>query len=96
MGAKRKHNRSIIVRMAVIGVSVYMIFTLATLWSELDEKRDQKKALEGQMAIKQGQIDELKYLLEEGSQTELIEKAARERLGYEYSDAIVYIDGSGN
>ncbi|MBE6727122.1 MAG: hypothetical protein E7562_00575 [Ruminococcaceae bacterium] len=96
MSRGKKHNRSIIVRSLVIGISVYMIITLATLWKELDEKHAEFTALEQQKALKEAQIDELKYILEEGSQTALIEKAARERLGYEYSDAIVYIDESGN
>ncbi len=95
MGTAKKHNRSIIVRLAVVGVAVYMIITLASLWSTLSDKREEYAAYQKALAIKEGEVAELKYLLEDGSQTELIEKAARERLGYEYSDAIVYIDDSG-
>ena len=39
---------------------------------------------------------ELTELLEEGSQADIVEKAARERLGYVYSDEVIYIDISGN
>lgn len=96
MRAKRKRNGSIIVRLLVIGLSVYMIVTLATLWNTYREKCS---IYAGQLDAKEqklAKIDELKYLLAEGSETALIEKAARERLGYEYSDATVYIDKSGS
>lgn len=96
MSVKRKPRGSIIVRGLVICVSVYMIVTLAGLWNTLNESRSRYAELQKQYAEKQAEIDELQFLLEEGSQTALIEKAARERLGYEYSDAVVYIDESGN
>lgn len=96
MRSGSKANRSIFVRLLVIGVSVYMIITLATLWNTLREKKAVYAAQLNQHADKQVQIDELQYILSDGSQTALIEKAARERLGYEYPDGIVYIDKSGS
>ena len=41
-------------------------------------------------------IAELEDLLDGDSHTEIIEKAAREKLGYVYSDEIIYIDISGD
>ena len=41
-------------------------------------------------------VEELTRLLEEGDEKELIEKAARERLGYVYPNEQVFIDPSGN
>ena len=41
-------------------------------------------------------IEELEVLLNSDSDDLLIEKAARERLGYAYSDEQVFIDISGN
>lgn len=35
-------------------------------------------------------------MLEDGSKTKIIEKAARERLGYVYPDEQIFIDISGN
>lgn len=91
-----KKNRSIIVRLLVIGLSVYMVATLTSLSKELHKKYKELSELEGQYDAKQAEIDELEYLLSDGSQAALIEKAARERLGYEYPDATVYIDKSGS
>ena len=41
-------------------------------------------------------MEELKALLEDGSKTKIIDKAARERLGYVYPDEQIFIDISGN
>ncbi len=94
MRAKRK--KSILWRLLLIGVSVYMVVTLTGLWNNLNESRAELKALEEQKAVKQTEIEELKKLLDSGSKEELIERAARERLGYVYSDEQIFIDISGN
>lgn len=96
MSSNQKRKKSIIVRMLVLAVSVYMIATLAGLWSDL---RVKQKELDGLLQEKQNKIikrDSLQQLLDEGSHEEIIEKAARERLGYVYPDEEVYIDISGN
>jgi len=87
--AKAKRKRSLIVRLLIIGVSGYMIFTLIGLWNNLSESNSELKKLEAEKAVKQSEIDEYKTLLS-GSKEKIIEKAARERLGFEYSDAIIY------
>ncbi len=92
---KRKRKKSIIWRLLLIGVSVYMIVTLAGLCASLNESRVQLAELEAEKAAKQVEIDDLKKLLDSGSRDKLIEKAARERLGYVYTDEEIYIDISG-
>lgn len=93
MAAKRK--KSILWRLLLIGISVYMIATLVGLWSTLNDSRAKLSELEAQAVLKQTEIDELKKLLDSGSHAELIERAARERLGYVYSDEQIFIDISG-
>lgn len=93
---RSKPKKSIFVRLLVIGVSVYMIATLAGLWNDLNDSRNKLAALQKEYAQGQAEIDELRSILSDGSQTELIEKAARERLGYVYADEEVYVDVSGN
>lgn len=91
----QKRKKSILWRLLIIGISVYMIVTLVGLWSNLNESKSTLKNLEAQAAAKQTEIDELEKLLEDGSHSELIERAARERLGYVYSDEQIFIDISG-
>jgi cell division protein FtsB len=47
-------------------------------------------------AAEEANIEELRTLLESGSKEQMIEKAARERLGYVYADEEIYVDISGN
>lgn len=96
MVAKRKHKKSIILRLLILGVSVYMIATLINLWNTLNESRNQLEKLENDYRTVELRVEELKSLLADGSQAQIIEKAARERLGYVYSDEEIYIDISGS
>ncbi len=96
MARKQKRRKSVIVRFIVLGVSIYMVATLASLWGQLAESRATLEALEAQRDAQKMQIEELRALLTDGSHADIIEKAARERLGYVYSDEEIYIDISGN
>ncbi len=96
MATKQKKRKSVILRLLVIGVAGYMIFNLFSLWNTLNENRSTLASLEETYNRKQAEISELSELLNEGSQADIVEKAARERLGYVYSDEVIYIDISGN
>jgi len=90
-----KQGGSLIWRIAVFAVSIYMIITLCGLMKELVSKKSELNLLEARRDEINAQIDELTALLS-GSEAEIVEKAARERLGYVYTDEQVYIDNSGN
>ena len=99
MKQKPKRKKSVIVRLIVLGVAVYMVATLinlVNLGNELAENLAQLAELEKQRDLEKIQIEELKALLDSDSHSAIIEKAARERLGYVYSDEEIYIDISGN
>lgn len=94
---KKKHkNKSILLRVMILGVCVYMIATLSGLWNTLNKNRKELENLKAQYSAEQNDIEELRAMLEEGSESKIIEKAARERLGYIYPDEQVFIDISGN
>ena len=80
----------------ILGVCVYMIATLSGLWNTLNQSRKELDELKEQYAEEQNDIEELRAMLEDGSESKIIEKAARERLGYIYPDEQVFIDISGN
>ncbi len=96
MAVRRKAQKSIIVRLLVLGVSVYMIVTLAGLFNDFNDKRIELNSKQQQLIAKESEIEELKKLLDDGSESQIIEKAARERLGYVYSDEQVFLDISGD
>ena len=93
---KKKNNKSYFVRFLVLGVCVYLVATLTGLLSTLNESKAQLASLEEQYAAEKNTIEELRTMLENNEDYAIIEKAARERLGYVYSDEQVFIDISGN
>ena len=93
---KKKNNKSYFVRFLVLGVCVYLVATLTSLLTTLNESKSQLALLEEQYAAEKNTIEELRTMLENESDYAIIEKAARERLGYVYSDEQVFIDISGN
>ena len=96
MKQRKPKNESIILRVLVLGVCVYMLVTLAGLWNTLNQSKSKLASLKEQYASKQNDIEELQAVLNDDSDSKIIEKAARERLGYVYSNEEVYIDISGN
>lgn len=96
MKQKPKRKKSVIVRIIVLGVSVYMVATLIGLGNELGKARAELENYEKERDALQLTISEYKALFESDSHAAIIEKAARERLGFVYSDEEIYIDISGN
>ena len=96
MKQRKQKNKSIILRVLVLGVCVYMLVTLAGLWNTLKQSKAKLASLKEQYASEQNDIEELQAVLNDDSDSKIIEKAARERLGYVYSNEEVYIDISGN
>lgn len=96
MKRKTRKKRSIILKLLILFVCVYMLATLANLWTTLNKSTAELEELKTQYANEQKTIEELKTILKDESNKKIIEKAARERLGYIYSDEQVFIDISGN
>ncbi|MBQ6885380.1 MAG: septum formation initiator family protein [Clostridia bacterium] len=96
MRQKPKRRKSIMLRLIVLGVSVYMVAVLIGLGNELAEVKSELKEYENQRDALKLTIAEYEKLLESDSHAAIIEKAARERLGFVYSDEEIYIDISGN
>lgn len=96
MKRKVKKNKSIILRLFILGVCAYFTVTLAGLWSDLNDKQKELDSLNEQYAAQQNDVEELRSMLNSDSDKQIIEKAARERLGYIYSNEQVFIDYSGS
>lgn len=96
MKRKARTERSIILKLVCLAVCIYLIATLFNLWSVLDEKLAERDAVIAQKEALEVDIAELKVMLADESNAQIIEKAARERLGYIFSDEQVFVDISGN
>lgn len=93
---KHKQNKSIIFRIIILAFCAYFIVTLTGLWNNLNEKESELEALNLEYSERLNDVEELKALLDSETNTQLIEKAARERLGYVFSNEQIFIDISGN
>ena len=96
MKRKVKKDKSIILRLLILCVCAYFTVTLASLWGDLNDKRKELAKLNEQLAAQQNDVEELRSILNSDSDKQIIEKAARERLGYIYSNEQVFIDYSGS
>ena len=83
---------SVILRICALLVCGYFTISLASLWGDLNAEYKELESLNEQLVAEQNEVDELRTVLEAESDVPLIEKAARERLGYIYSDEQVFID----
>ena len=96
MKRRPKRQKSIILRLFVLLLCGYFTISLASLWSELNDSLKELEELKQQQLLEENEIKELKELLKEESNIPLIEKAARERLGFVYSNEQVFVDISGD
>ncbi|MBR6502964.1 MAG: septum formation initiator family protein [Clostridia bacterium] len=98
MKQKPKRRRSFILRFVALGAAVYFIMSLLSLSDELVDAKAELAALEQEYNSKVLYNEELQQLLDSGSREEIIEKAARDRLGYVFDGETVFREDnySGN
>ncbi len=92
MSVKRK--KSILVRVAVIGLSAYFLISLGGLFRTLEQNQQQLNEVNQEIETTKQDISAYQELLKEGNESRIIEKAARERLNFVYADELIYIDVS--
>lgn len=93
---KQKKQKSILLRLFILFVCGYFAVTLGSLWGKLNDSVEELEDLKAQLAEEENEVEELREVLNADSNIPLIEKAARERLGYIYSDEQVFVDISGD
>jgi len=97
MSARTKSQKpSIVLRILIVVFCAYLIYSLGSLFVELNAKNAELADLEIKQAQIEANIAERNTMLEEGTYEEIIEKAARERFGYVFPNETVYMDISGN
>lgn len=92
---KRTKGKNIILRVALLAFSVYMVYSMISLQAQLASKK--RELEENQRVISQQNmsIDEIKELLKNGSKDDLIERAARDKLDFVFKNEEIYEDISG-
>ena len=95
MIAVKKRRKSVILRLLLLAFSVYILISLINYQVQLTNHRRDLAEKQSTIEAKNLEVSELERLLESGTESQLIERAARERLGYVYPDEQVYVDLSG-
>ena len=96
MKQKPKRRKSIILRLIVLVAVAYFVVSSVGQVDELVEMKAELAELEKQRNSMVLEIEEMESLLASESFDDIIEKAARERLGYVYGDETIFIDNSAN
>ena len=91
-----KRKVSILHKLLIAVFCLALFLSIASLCKQLSEKKAELSVLEEQKVQKEANIKEFNQLTTNGTKEEIIEKAARERLGYVFADEQVYKDISGN
>lgn len=93
---KKKSDKSgLFFRVALLIFAIYTLYSMISLQSELVAVRAELKQKQEEIAQRQISNEELENLLSNGTQKELIERAARDKLDYVYANEEVYEDISG-
>lgn len=96
MTVKRTKNRkhSIILAVLFCALVCYFVATLISLQSQVRAQENNVESLKAQYQQQLDDNSELQRLIEEGNESEYIEKIAREQYGYAKPDERVYYDSS--
>lgn len=89
-------NKSVLLRILIVVFFIYLVISVGKLIPELRERQGERLSVETQISETQARIDEINNLIENGTEEEILEKAARDRLGYVYPNEQVFVDISGN
>ncbi len=81
--AKAGSHKSVVLRLLVVAVCLYLLMSLGTLYKELESKRAEYAELEAQIKESQLNVDEKNNLLQNGTDKEFLEKVLRKN-GYSY------------
>ena len=90
-----RKRKSLILRIVLLGFAVYMVYGLHSTLLKLLDLRRQQQSLEREKALLSQHVKEYENLLANGKESDFIERAARDKLGYVFPDEIVFEDISG-
>ena len=92
---KRQKKGSVLLRVALLAFCIYVVWSLVSLQSTLMEKNKELTRLNQEIKTVSERNADIAQLLENGSESDFIERAARDKLDYVYANEEVYIDISG-
>ncbi len=94
--SSRRTRKNRLIRLAVVLVASYFLVTLVQLQLDIYKQRRVLEQLNTQCLDQKSANDDVERYLSLHDDTELIEKIAREKLGFAYPDETVFFDASGS
>ena len=88
--------KSYIFRFALLAFAIYLVCNCVKLQDELINQKQTLLEQQQENSELELEIERLSNLIENGDDSDFIEDAARERLGYVFPDEEVYKSVSGN
>lgn len=95
MKAVKKKRKSILLRIAVFALAVYLVGSLVNLQLQISAKENELDDVNQQLREQTLKNEDLSALLDSGEDPEYIERMARE-MGYVYPDEQVIVAINGN
>ena len=93
---KKKAGLSkLMIRAGVVLLGGYLVVGMVMNQVDISSKKQQLKTLQQQLTTQQAQNDELSRVLNSGSDQEIIEHVARDKLGYAKPNERVFVDITG-
>lgn len=92
----QRKRKSVILRLILLIFSAYCIYSISSYAVDLIKIKQESAEVIKQNNETQLAVDELQHMLDSEDNSEIIEHAARDKLGYVYSYDQVYTDISNN
>ena len=86
---------SLMLRLGLVALAAYLVVGMVFNQVEIAAKRQQLEAVEQQLEAQQAQNDELSRVLQSGTDEEIVERVARDQLGYAKPNERVFVDMTG-
>lgn len=99
MKRKNKVNNAskrIVFKVSIVLLAFYLVYSMISLQTQLISSRKVLAQKQAEISEIKVSNDELESLLNQGSHDELVERAAREKLGFVYANEEIYEDIKGN
>lgn len=93
---KKRRSFSVLLTMGLVGFACYFVISWVGLQGTIKESREELASVSEACEVQEYENRELKRILEDDNESELIERIARKELGYVMPGERVYFDVSSS
>ena len=86
---------SLVLRLGLVALAAYLVVGMVFNQVEIAAKRQQLEAVQQQLEALPAQNDEVRRVLQPGPEGKIVERGARDQLGYAKPNERVFVDMTG-